>query len=189
MYVNDAIFGLQVLYQGVMGNISPSLAVLSLNKTDPNSDNNLLPASLRDDENSFYQVAAGLKVKLDAVTLRAGFDYHFSDVSTISGDDRDQGYVGQVRAKMGQYGVRYYYYNIEENSVPSIQGLPLSQDNFPSASVAPVGFEGHRIQFDYKVAKGVSADFRIYLLKYKKDNAWGEMDDRNRYQLNLNAKF
>lgn len=209
LFDNDAILAYQITYKGSFGNIKPVLAFTGMSMIDGDDDENYSPpGETWDDAPTFLMFSAQLNTEVEGYKLRVGVDFHQSNVNvtTAGATDEDAGYVAQVRVKRDNYGVRYYYYDIEENSVPSYGGTVLSQDNWPNSCCtglqsAPVGFEGHRIQFDYKIAKNVSADFRIYLNEAKTANFWGEScgtgtrgactdgADRDRYQLNFNVKF
>lgn len=207
-FENDTATVWQIAYKGNFGGMKAVLAGTGLHTNDGNSSGDwagvgsmlttgscaggVCAGGVTNDP-AFYMISAQLKGSANDFKWRAGFDYHLSDADVAGvSDDHDTGYVAQVRAGMGSLGVRYYYYDIEELSVPSYAGTYLSQDNGPSGNSAPVGFEGHRIQLDYKIAKGVSADFRVYLFEGKSDSySYGETanDERNRYQLNFNVKF
>lgn len=146
-------------------------------------------------ETDFYMVSGQLQGAVNDVKLLVGLDYHFSSWNEPTGDDNDNGIVGQIRANLDKYGVRYYYYWVEEAAAPFYGNVSLSQNNFNSSGggAGVTGFQGHRIQFDYAAAENVSADFRIYLLDGESDNIFAlattPTHDYNRYQLNINLKF
>jgi hypothetical protein len=193
LFENDTATVWQVAHKGKVNGMGTVLAATGLHTSDGDDSGDWSGVSV-DNDVAFYMFSGQINTKVDDVKLRLGADYHLSDADyTGQTDDHDEGYVVHGRASQGNIGVRYYYYDIEELSVPSYAGSLLTQDNFPNSNgTAPVGFEGHRIQLDYKIAKGVSADFRVYLEEGKSDNyGYGETAnaDRNRYQLNINAKF
>ena len=195
---NDTITAWQVAHKGKFNGASTVLAVTGMHMSDGDDDADFTPtgsAATGVQEPAFYQVAGQINTEVNGLKVRVGVDYNFSDWSEATTDDMDEGYVIHGRVRTGPYGVRYYYYDIEEASVPFYGNVALTQDNFPNSNSGGLtGFEGHRIQFDYKFAKGLSADFRIYLQEGKSGNLFSslsEVADReiNRYQLNFNAKF
>ncbi|HJP17634.1 MAG: hypothetical protein CMD96_06130 [Gammaproteobacteria bacterium] len=194
MFDNDAAAAWQVAWKGNVQDLGVVLAGTGLHTID-GDDSNATPTTqgLTSSEVAFYMISGQVKGKFNDVKWLVGGDYHLSDADIAgTSDDNDNGYVIQGRVNVDQWGVRYYYYDVEENAAPAYAGIPLSQDNFPSGSaVGPVGFDGHRIQLDYRFAKGVSTDFRIYLHESDgADNAWGDgVTSRDRYQLNFNVKF
>ena len=193
LFENDTATVWQVAHKGKVNGMGTVLAATGLHTDDGDNSGDWSGVSV-DNDPAFYMFSGQINTKVDDVKVRIGADYHVSDADyTGQSDDHDEGYVIHGRASKGKYGIRYYYYDIEEFSVPSYAGSLLTQDNFPNSNgTAPVGFEGHRIQFDYKVAKGVSTDFRVYFNDGKSDNyGYGETAnaERDRYQLNINAKF
>jgi hypothetical protein len=219
---NDTALAWQAAWKGSFQDLGLTIAGTGLHMDDGDSSGNYkwggASGGLTDDP-AFYMVSGQIKGTFNDVRWLIGGDYHVSDASLNAAsktalaavpwttDDHDSGFVIQARAHVNQWGIRYYYYDIEENSVPFYNATgaaggkaELSQDNLPTSNGAPQGFEGHRIQFDYKFAKGVSSDFRIYIVDAKTDNYAGsglaafpadsaETRDINRYQLNFNVKF
>tara|TARA_B100000315_G_scaffold92373_1_gene85102 strand:+ start:171 stop:1301 length:1131 start_codon:yes stop_codon:yes gene_type:complete len=196
LFDNDTATAWQVAHKGNFGDIKSTLAATGLHTSDGDDSGDWAGAGGGGTSNdpAFYMISGQIKGAFNGFKWRLGGDYHFSDADVVGqSDDHDEGYVIQGRVNMDKWGFRYYYYDVEEFAVPSYAGAILSQDNFPNSSnSAPVGFEGHRIQLDYKVAKGVSTDFRVYLQEGKSDNyGYGETAnaERDRYQLNINMKF
>ncbi len=161
------------------------------------------------DEPDFYNFSGQIVTKaFEPVTILVGGEYLFSTaeltaasaatmttVGLDGGDDHDTGFVIQGRVKWDQFGVRYYYYDVDEFAMPfhvTAGGAVtyFTQDNLPTSNAGASGFEAHRIQFDWKVAKNINTDFRIYLMEAKEVNyAIGEPVDIDRYQVNFNVKF
>jgi len=195
---NDTLTAWQVAHKGKFNGIGTVVAVTGIHAGDGDDDGDFAPTgstnTAASPEPAFYQVSGQVNFKFNEIKIRVGGDYHFSDW-TETGDDHDTGYVFHGRVRTGPYGIRYYYYDIEEASVPFYGNNSLSQDNFPNSQGGGLtGFEGHRIQFDYKFAKDVNADFRIYLQEGKSDNRFTSMAEVatreiNRYQINFNVKF
>ncbi|MDP6624875.1 MAG: putative porin [Nitrospinota bacterium] len=198
LFDNDTFTAWQVAHKGTFNGIKTVIAATGLHGSDGADAGVFTPTGSTNTEASpdpaFYMVSGQVNFKFDQLKIRVGGDYHFSDWNE-TGDDHDTGYVVHGRVNMDKWGVRYYYYDIEEASVPFYGNATLSQDNFPNSRGGGLtGFEGHRIQLDYKLAKDVSSDFRIYLQEGKSDNRFSslaESADReiNRYQLNINVKF
>lgn len=192
---NERLTTWQARLSGRFGRVAPSVAITAVHMFNVSGGGLNSDGTHDFGDTSFYQGSLQVKLAGLPVKVQAGFDYHFSTATadTMS-DDHTTGMVGQVRLGKGRFGVRYYYYAIQEASVPFWGGAVLSQDNFPNSnSTGLTGFTGHRIQFDVKLADNVSCDLRIYLQQGDGDNelAFSENPDRkvNRYQLNLNAKF
>jgi len=143
----------------------------------------------------FTQASLQLKFKGLPVGVKVGVDYIMSNAEMPANTDgsHNKGLVAMLRVNKGSFGARYYMYQIEEAAVPFWQNAPLTQDNFGSSNAAPTGFNGHRIQLDWKFGKGFAADFRAYLQKGNDDNVLDLAENPgraiNRYQINLNAKF
>jgi len=109
--------------------------------------------------NSEAGYTVSLQAKMGAFQL--GGEFFQGSHST-----ENTGFTAQGRYKIGGgLGLRVYYYDIEAYALPA-DGL-FSQDNFPSANANAVNFQGWRFQVDYKVAKYVSMDLRVYTLKAK----------------------
>lgn len=212
IFDNDGIFCWQVLYTNSFDQFVPTLAFTGGNIIDGDDSGNFtdIGGSGFGSTNTpgFYMFSAQAKTNGLPATYLVGLDYHFSSIdlnpatATLVGstDDHDKGFVVQGRINYNPFGVRYYYYDIEELSVPLFftgtgAVAYFTQDDFPSSAAAPTGFEGHRMQLDYKFNKKISADFIIYLLAAKTNNyigtavGVGEVRDMNRYQFNFNVKF
>ena len=196
---NDTLTAWQVAHQGAFNDVKTVVAVTGMHGTDGDNGTSFRPTGSTNTEATpepaFYQVSGQVKFAFDQYKLLLGGDYNFSDWNE-TGDDHDAGYVIQGRVNTGPYGVRYYYYDIEEASVPFYGDASLSQDNFQNINSGGglTGFEGHRIQLDYKIASGVAADFRIYIVEGKSNNRFTNLAETaslksNRYQFNLNMKF
>ncbi len=194
---------------------SPTLVLTRTYPNDgENSENyttigfgNFTTTSLKNGPDFYTFSNQGKTVVFDPALL-IGFDFHFSkaNVSTASlssktsldldNDRNNKSFFIQGKLNFKQLGAGYYYFYLKEHPMPfnmTTGGTPsvdFSQDNFASNSSAPVGLEGHRIQFDYKIAQNVRADFRIYLLDSKEKNySSSEPLDINRYQFNFTLKF
>jgi hypothetical protein len=146
----------------------------------------------------FVNSDSGYTIGLQAKTggFRLGGEYFQGSAST-----ENAGYTLQARYKPGWgIGLRVYYYDVEAYALPA-DGF-FTQDNFPSGNANAVNFQGWRFQVDYKVAKNVSMDFRLYTMKAKTTNpvptagtifgAKGNIMKRPRWtrvQWNTNVKF
>jgi hypothetical protein len=107
---------------------------------------------------------------------------------TLGGSQDESGYVVNASTKKGKWGFQFKHHYVPVNSVP-LQGQ-VSQDNFPFSS----NFEGQRYQVGYNFGSGVKADFRVYdqdiIAGVSSAGGWVQnVDDVQRYQVNLNAKF
>lgn len=198
-FKNDAFTTWQASYKLEIWKLTPTFAVTGVHIRDAaggstNSDGNILFRHT-DFIMASVQVKSKDLYKDLAVDFVVGFDLVKSTAQpSMMAQDHTIGFVIQGRAKWRKFGARYYYYNIQEASVPFWGTTVLSQDNFPNSCCGGLtGFSGHRIQADVSIGKGVSADFRIYLQRGFSDNVltFAEVPDREitRYQLNVNAKF
>ncbi len=198
---NDELLVGQVRYGGDFGVLSPTLA-FSFAKSnssftdaaiDPNAG--MPSAGHTFEEPLFWSASVQVKLNDLPVGVKLGFDLHRSDAEADTMEaPHTAGMVGQLRLSKGVVGVRYYYYDVEEAAAPFFTNAALTQDNFPNSRGGGLaGFIGHRVQLDWKVAKNVGADLRVYMQEGKDDNelAFAETPRRKiqRYQLNLNFKF
>lgn len=195
---NDTLTAWQLVYHGNFERFKPTIAVTGARIADSNNDQDTIPAGSLSTEYypRFYMFSAQLETKKGEATpgFLFGFDYHFSSWKEPMGDDHNSGFVVQTRIKYEKFGLRFYYYIIEEASVPFHGDTIFAQDNFlNSRGGGLAGFEGHRLQLDYVFSKNIDADFRIFLSKGQKDNIFAFSEepekDINRYQLNFNVKF
>ena len=167
------------------------LAVGSLFIADQGDDVNIQGGS------ATYTIASiQYKAQAGGLPLKLGFDWlHGEDVvmngvanETLGGSPDESGYVLNASTKKGKWGFQFKHHYVPLNSVP-LQGQ-VSQDNFPFSS----NFEGQRYQVGYNFGSGVKADFRVYdqnmIAGVSSAGTWVQtVDDVQRYQINLNAKF
>ena len=167
------------------------LAVGSLFIADQGDDRNVQGGS------ATYTIASiQYKAQAGGLPLKLGFDWlHGEDVvmngvanETLGGSPDESGYVLNASTKKGKWGFQFKHHYVPLNSVP-LQGQ-VSQDNFPFSS----NFEGQRYQVGYNFGSGVKADFRVYdqnmIAGVSSAGTWVQtVDDVQRYQINLNAKF
>jgi hypothetical protein len=167
------------------------LAVGSLFIADQGDDVNIQGGS------ATYTIASiQYKAQAGGLPLKLGFDWlHGEDVimngvanETLGGSSDESGYVLNASTKKGKWGFQFKHHYVPLNSVP-LQGQ-VSQDNFPYSS----NFEGQRYQVGYNFGSGVKADFRVYnqdmIAGVSSAGTWVQtVDDVQRYQVNLNAKF
>jgi hypothetical protein len=192
---NDTLTAWQVTHKGSFNGASTTLAFAGIHANDGADGTVFRPGgSTNTDatpEPSWYQASGQIKMGVDDYKVLLGADYNFSDW-TETGDDNDQGYVLQARIGKGAYGVRYYYYDIEEASVPFHGTARLTQDNI-SCSTWCTGVEAHRVQLSYKISSDVNTHFKFTTSEGKTGNNFtnSETADRtaNRYQLDFNFKF
>ncbi len=167
------------------------LAVGSLFIADQGDDRNVQGGS------ATYTIASiQYKAQAGGLPLKLGFDWlHGENVimngaanEALGGSPDESGYVVNASTKKGKWGFQFKHHYVPLNSVP-LQGQ-VSQDNFPFSS----NFEGQRYQVGYNFGSGVKADFRVYdqdiIAGVSSAGNWVQnVDDVQRYQVNLNAKF
>ena len=168
-----------------------TLAVGSLFIADQGDDRNVQGGS------ATYTIASiQYKAQVGGLPLKLGYDWlHGENVimngvanETLGGSPDESGYVVNASTKKGKWGFQFKHHYVPLNSVP-LQGQ-VSQDNFPFSS----NFEGQRYQVGYNFGSGVKADFRVYdqdiIAGVSSAGGWVQtVDDVQRYQVNLNAKF
>ncbi len=200
LFGNDAALNWQVSYGGGFGKVAATVAFTGLHIFDRGPNSNIAGADenspgIDSDDTMFLVGSLQVKTKGLPVNALLGFEYLMgnTDAEGVK-DESKSGFVAQGRVTWKWLGLRYYFYSVGEAAVPYYAGAALSQDNFPNSRGGGLtGFDGHRIQLDFKPAKRVSLDFRVYMQEGKEDNvlAFAETPKRsiNRYQLNLNLKF
>jgi hypothetical protein len=195
---DDTLATGQLLYEGAFGRLTPRLAVTGCAIRDVGAADNSDGTHVFGDA-TFVMASAQVSVRaFDVVvplTVTAGLDFvHSTASASTMSEDHDQGWVAQLRLGEKRIAARYYYYDIQEASVPFWGPVTFSQDNFANSRGGGLtGFAGHRIQLDYAVGKGVAVDLRLYLQEGKAENvlAFSELPGRSirRLQLNVDARF
>ncbi len=200
LFKNDAALHWQARYSASFSKVSIALAVSGLNVFDRAANSNVAGASetsagIDSDDTMFLIGSLQVKTKGLPVNGLLGFEYLMGSTDAEGVEDNSKrGFVAQGRVTWKWLGARYYFYSVGEASVPYYQDAALTQDNFPNSRGGGLtGFTGHRIQLDFKPAKNVGVDLRLYLQEGNEDNvlAFSETPGRTitRYQLNANLKF
>ncbi len=177
----------QAVYKGEFGGMNLTLAAGGITIDDPSAT-----SILEVDGQTM------LSAQLKSGPWLAGVDYITGDSTTLAPAafaDKDSGLVLQGRYKINDtYGVRLYYYAIEQNALiggGAISRGQFSQDDFAwTGNFTATNFEGIRLQLDMKVAKNTSIDLRYYDAE-EKDQTDGDTttDEDSRLQANFNLKF
>ena len=190
---NDALGSWQLRYSGQFDAIKPTAAITGIhiadNVTLTNSD-----GTFNAGDTHFFLASLQLTYEANNFAVTGGIDVGKGGGDPNMPSANDLAAVAQARVNYRNAGLRYYYYSVEEASVPFFATSSLSQDNFPNSRGGGLtGFVGHRFHLDYRFHKRVSADIELYWQKGNADNilSFSEVPGRRmqRAQFNANMSF